>query len=167
MYARRHESTSFDLGRVNMSRLERLRITFLIPVLLLRSLWLPAAAGGQQRRSPVAPGRERVEAIVREAYGHYSGGHAHPLGCGYGIGPGTGEFVARRGRVCGPNLSCGRVPIANVAQVCQEPTEKYERPARSMDLGVGGRDAPYDTFNVVHTFDADARTSRFEVKRNR
>ncbi len=30
-----------------------------------------AAAGGQQRRSPVAPGRERVEAIVREAYDKY------------------------------------------------------------------------------------------------
>jgi len=54
-----------------MSRLERLRITFLISILLLGSLWLPAAAVGQQRRSPVAPGRERVEAVVREAYDKY------------------------------------------------------------------------------------------------
>src|SRR5258708_13654962 len=48
-----------------MSRVERLRT---ISILLLGSLWLPAAALGQQRRSPVAPGRERVEVIVREAY---------------------------------------------------------------------------------------------------
>src|SRR6266404_6985090 len=48
-----------------MSRVERLRT---ISILLLGSLWLPAAALGQQRRSPVAPGRERVEVVVREAY---------------------------------------------------------------------------------------------------
>src|SRR5258705_9664162 len=65
MYARRHKNTSFDLRRVNMSRVERLRT---IAILLLGSLWLPAAAVGQQRRSPVAPGRERVEVVVREAY---------------------------------------------------------------------------------------------------
>jgi glutaminase len=51
-----------------MSRAEESRATFLISVLLLGSLWLPAAAEAQQRRSPVAPGRERVEAVVREAY---------------------------------------------------------------------------------------------------
>ena len=47
-----------------MSKVERLRT---ISILLL-GLWLPAAAVGQQRRSPVAPGRERVEVVVREAY---------------------------------------------------------------------------------------------------
>ena len=51
-----------------MSRVERLPTTFLISVLLLGSLWLSASAVGQQRRSPVAPGRERVEVVVREAY---------------------------------------------------------------------------------------------------
>ena len=50
-----------------MSRVERLR-TILI---LLLGLWLPAAAVGQQKRSPVAPGRERVEVVVREAYDKY------------------------------------------------------------------------------------------------
>ena len=54
-----------------MSKVERLRTTFLISILLLGSLCLPAAAVGQQRRSPVAPGRERVEAVVREAYDKY------------------------------------------------------------------------------------------------
>jgi glutaminase len=48
-----------------MSRVERLRT---ISILLLGSLWLPAAAVGQQTRSPVAPSRERVEAVAREAY---------------------------------------------------------------------------------------------------
>jgi len=47
-----------------MSKVERLRT---ISILLL-GLWLPAAAVGQQKRSPVAPGRERVEVVVREAY---------------------------------------------------------------------------------------------------
>jgi len=64
MYARRQQTTSFDLRRVNMSKVERLRT---ISILLL-GLWLPAAAVGQQKRSPVAPGRERVEVVVREAY---------------------------------------------------------------------------------------------------
>src|ERR1700756_1621106 len=69
MYTRRHKKTHrLSLRRVNMSRVERLRI---ISILLLGSLWLPAAAVAQQRRSPVAPGRERVEAVVREAYNKY------------------------------------------------------------------------------------------------
>jgi len=54
-----------------MSRVKRLRTTFLISILLLGSLGLPAAAIGQQRRSPVAPGRERVESVVREAYNKF------------------------------------------------------------------------------------------------
>jgi glutaminase len=54
-----------------MSRVQTLRATFLISILAQGSLWLPAAAVGQQRRSPVAPGRERVEAVVREAYDKY------------------------------------------------------------------------------------------------
>ena len=54
-----------------MSRVESLPTTFLISTLLLGSLGLTATARGQQRRSPVAPGRERVEAVVREAYNKF------------------------------------------------------------------------------------------------
>ena len=54
-----------------MSRVEGSRTTFLISVLCWAPCGYTLPLGGQQRRSPVAPSRERVEAVVREAYDKY------------------------------------------------------------------------------------------------